>query len=188
MQPWLRVAAMQQRLLAAAGLALGGISQLSYGVLMGGSSFWATIQFAEGAGLLLASVALARAARVPDGLLVAALVVAAVAPMPWFTRITGFGGAGPLASLASNTGSVVVGIAAVAWVLGLGGASAARRGVQAGLGLEALGGLVWVTQDAGQSAWTWAYLLAFLGFAAAAWWFPADAADAATSRPMRATS
>ncbi|HEV8360191.1 MAG TPA: hypothetical protein VGR28_07040 [Candidatus Thermoplasmatota archaeon] len=159
---------MDRRSLAALGLAAAGLSQAGYGALMGGASFFALISFAEGGGLLVAAVGVARAPRLPGTWVVAGLTLAAVASLPWFTRVAGFASLGPVASLAGNTGSVIAAGAVIAWTLARASEAAGFQALRLGLALQALGGLVWVTVDAGQSSWTLAYALAFAGFGAAA--------------------
>jgi hypothetical protein len=163
---------MERRTLAVVGLATAGLSQVGYGLLMDGASAWAGFQFAEGAGLLVAALGAARAKRLPGMWLVVGLVLAAVAALPWFTRIAGFTNLGPIASFLNNTGSVVAAVAVLAWVLAAASPTLGWNGLRVGLGLQAVGGLVWVLVDAGQSLWTFAYALAFLGFGAAAALFP----------------
>lgn len=169
---------MQHRTLAAAGLAAAGLSQVGYGLLMGGAWPWAYYQFAEGSGLLIAAAALWRGEKLPGTWLIGGLTLAALGALPWFARITTFTSLGPVASLANNTGSVVAAAAVLAWTLAALSPSAGWNGLRAGLGLQALGGVLWLVVGSPDAAWMGAYALAFVGFAAATATFPAPSAPA----------
>lgn len=178
--------AMDRRTLATPGLAVAGVSQASYGVLLGGADPFALIAFGEGAGLLLAAVGVWRARRLPGTWVVAGLTLAAVMALPWFTRVGAFRGPGPVASVLNNTGSVVAAVAVLAWTLAATAPTLAWKGLRLGLGLQALGSLLWLAGNAGRDiGWTLAFALAFLGFAGATATFPEPSPEVPTTAAPR---
>lgn len=174
---------MDWRTLAALGLALGGLSQAGYGVLLGGTSFLALISFGEAVGLFLVAAAVWQGRKLTDTVLVAGLVLAALMAIPWFTTVGPLDQAGSWASVANNLGSVVAAAAVLLALLAMLTPALAWHGVRLGLGLQALGSFVRLPLTTEVTAWTLAFTLAFVGFALATWAWPAPPESSAQAQP-----